>query len=82
MNAKGKGIPRQISEIENIPFDQFSELQHAVETGEARILRFAYDMDSDLFSTLASKSESAKSTFGLTLAYGGPLAVISGAFVF
>jgi hypothetical protein len=81
LNDKGKGIPKKIGAIESLPYDEFSELLSDIKTGDARLLRFAFALESDLFSLVATKAEKARSTLGLVIAYGGSLVAI-GASIF
>ncbi|MCU7935191.1 MAG: hypothetical protein KZQ99_09970 [Candidatus Thiodiazotropha sp. (ex Dulcina madagascariensis)] len=82
LNRKGKNIPVTVSNIPDFPYQEYSDLLEDFKSGEARLLRFAYAMESSLFSMLASSTDKIKSNLGMLLSYGGVLAGIALSFVY
>ena len=82
LNQQGKQIPVNLSQIKDFPYQNFSDLLNDFKSGNARLLRFSYAMESSLFSVLASTTDSIKSNLGLFIAYGGILAAIIFAFIY
>ena len=82
LNRKGKGVPARVSQITDFPYQEYSDLLRGFKSDEARLLRFAYAMESSLFSMLASTSDKIKSNIGMLIAYGGVLAAIALSFIY
>jgi hypothetical protein len=82
LNEQGKGIPTQLDAIEDFPYHNFSDLLDDVKSGEARILRFAYVMDSSITSIFALPHDNFISNLGLFIGYGGILASLVCSFLF
>lgn len=74
LNEQGKGIPKRLDQIEGLPYQNFSDLLDDVKSGEARILRFAYEMDSSVSSIFALPHDNFLTNLGFFVAYGGVLA--------
>ncbi len=82
LNRKGKGIPTSVSQISDFPYGNYSDLQLAFQSGEASLMRFAYAMESSLFSLLASGTDKFKSNMGMLITYGGALSAITISFIY
>jgi hypothetical protein len=75
LNQEGRRVPVRLSELEDFPYSSFSELLAALESEDAKLIRWAPAMESELFSMVASKSE--KAMFHSSIA-GGYVGVLSG----
>ncbi len=82
LNLRGRGVPTRISQITDFPYQEYSVLLAAFKSGEARLLRFAYALETSLFSMLASKSDKIKSNIGMFIVYGGVLGAIIFSFIY
>jgi hypothetical protein len=82
LNENGKGIPRTVLEIEDFPYSDFSSLIADLKAGKAKLLRFAFTMESSLFGLIATSGEKFKNTLGLIISYGGIIAVIVAAYFY
>ncbi len=82
LNQQGNSIPTKLSEIEDFPYSDFNTLIDDIKSGDANVLRFAYEMDQSLFSILASTIKKLKLNLGLFIAYGGTLAAVVLSFVY
>lgn len=81
LRAKGKQIPRAISEIPDFPFSTYSALCESIARHQVLLQRFSSNYENGIFSLLASPSERALSTFFTGLAFLLPLGSVVLAFV-
>lgn len=82
LNEKGKNIPINLSQIEELPYSDFSSLLSDVKAGRTRVLRFSIAMESSLLSIITSTSDKIKSNIGLLIMYGGILAALFFSYVY
>lgn len=82
LNRQGKEIPERVSQITDFPYQNYSDLIQGFKSGEAKLLRFAYAMESSLFSVLASSSDKIISNIGMFIVYGGMLAAFALSFIY
>ena len=80
LNDKGKGVPKKVSGFPNLPYDSYEILLSDIQSGYARLFRFAYAMEPGLLSLLGIPSEKFANTFALIVAYGGIIASIALAY--
>ena len=76
LNKKDKNISKSVDGIPDLPYENFETLMADLRIGKARLLRFSFALESNLFSLIAKPSEKFSNNFGMIIAYGGILASI------
>jgi len=80
LNAKGKGIPESISQLEPFPARTFSELQSGFFARRFTVFKFSTYYDSELFALTANHGMKLKYWFGTLLTIVGPVAAFVACF--
>jgi hypothetical protein len=82
MNMHGRNIPSTISELQEIPYQNFESFINDSRTGEVRLLRFSFEMIPTLLEILGTKSRKLRSNAGMFLMFGGSIGALVAAFSF
>lgn len=81
LRAKGRPVPRTISEIPGFPCQTWEELQRAWKSEHLLLQRFSVHFEGDIFGLFATGGERFQLTAYSTATYLVPLAAIALAFV-
>lgn len=81
LRAKGRPVPRTVSEIPCFPRHTWVDLQDAWKAERLRLQRFAYKLDRDIFDLFASRGEQIMLTVYTSAVYLVPVACAALAFV-
>lgn len=74
-------FPIMVGDIPNFPFATFEELQQGVIRSQYNICRFSFRQELDIFALVAPKAKRRAHSFGVALAFLGPIASIVLAFI-
>lgn len=79
LNKKGISVPSSVSQIKQFPYASFKELQNSLKSGEAVLLRFAFETLPEVYNLF---NASAALNFNLIIAYVLPLISVGLAFFY
>jgi hypothetical protein len=74
-------FPIMVRDIPNFPFSSFEALRQGVIRSQYNIYRFSFRQELDLFALVAPKTKRRVHSFGVALAFLGPIASIILAFI-
>ncbi len=80
LNAKGKGIPESVSQLDPFPTRSYSELQSGFHARRFTLFKFSTYYDSELFGLTANGGLKLQYWLGTLLTFVGPIAALVACF--
>ena len=82
LNAKGKGIPQSVSQLQPFPEPTYAQLQAGCHARRYTLYKHSFYYDASLFGLLGTGGQKLQSNLGMLLTFAGPIAAIAAGFFF